>query len=79
MVRNQIIGSIERAETLYEYGAVMQLFPPNKSFQKHLADAKTGVLLAPTGYQTHFGSGCLESMYANNGIEKRAHSFEELY
>ncbi|BCS28069.1 uncharacterized protein APUU_61117A [Aspergillus puulaauensis] len=54
IVRNQIIRSIERAEILYEYGAVMQLFPPNKSFQKHLADAKTGVVLAPTGYQTHF-------------------------
>ncbi|OJJ03356.1 hypothetical protein ASPVEDRAFT_73071 [Aspergillus versicolor CBS 583.65] len=42
IVRNQIIGSIERAEILYEYGAMIQLFPPNKSFQEHLEMPKQG-------------------------------------
>ncbi|KAL4983786.1 hypothetical protein BDW68DRAFT_168204 [Aspergillus falconensis] len=53
-IKNQIMKSIERAENLYEYGAMMQLFPPDERFKKHLADAKNGILSSRTGYQNHF-------------------------
>ncbi|KAL3429937.1 hypothetical protein BDV09DRAFT_179434 [Aspergillus tetrazonus] len=54
VIENQIIKSIERAENLYQYGAMMQLFPPNECFTKHLADAKNGMLSSRTEYQNHF-------------------------
>jgi hypothetical protein len=47
-LRTRIIRCLESTESLYECGNMIQLFPPGRHFQKHLADAKSHVLSVTT-------------------------------